>query len=89
MPLVTFTDVIQRHVSCPPTRVQATTIREALDEVFAVNPRARPYVLDDRGALRHHMAVFIGGRQVRDRMALSDPVDPDAEVYVMQALSGG
>lgn len=89
MALVTFTDVIQRHVACPPTEVAASTIREALDAVFSANPRARGYVLDERGALRQHMAVFIGGRQVRDRQGLSDAIEPGADIFVMQALSGG
>lgn len=89
MPLVTFTDNLQRHVACPPRRVEAATLREALDRALAGNGRARGYVLDERGALRRHMVVFIGGRQAADRQALSDPVEPDTEIFVMQALSGG
>jgi molybdopterin synthase sulfur carrier subunit len=46
-------------------------------------------VLDDRGELRHHMVVFIDGEMLRDRVNLTDPVRPESEVYVMQALSGG
>lgn len=64
-------------------------MREVLDAVFASNPRARGYVLDDQGALRKHMVVFVDGETIRDRTTLSDPVAPDADVYVMQALSGG
>ena len=41
------------------------------------NERARGYVLDDQGALRKHMAIFIDGRQVRDRIALTDSVDAE------------
>jgi len=89
MTRVTFTANIQRHVACPPTDVGGGTVRAVLDAVFAENPRARSYVLDDQGALRHHMQVFVGGAQVRDRAHLSDAVPAGAEVYVMQALSGG
>ncbi|HUG28848.1 MAG TPA: MoaD/ThiS family protein [Gemmatimonadales bacterium] len=89
MPRVTFTDVIQRHVPCPPQEVGGSTVREVLDHVFGANPRARLYVLDERGALRNHMVVFVGGRQVKDRTGLSDAVDGDSHIYVMQALSGG
>lgn len=89
MPTVTFTQNIQRHVSCPPTRVPGETVREALDRVFQRNARARGYVLDEHGELRKHMVIFVDGRQVRDRVALSDEVEPDSEIYVMQALSGG
>ena len=86
---VHFTETIQRHVPCPPSTVGGATVREVLDAVFASNPRARGYVLDEQNELRKHMAVFVDGRMIRDRSGLSDPVGPDAEVYVMQALSGG
>jgi hypothetical protein len=64
-------------------------VRQVLDAVFEGNPRARGYVLDDQGAVRPHMVVFVDGRQMRDRRHLSDPVRRDAEIYVAQALSGG
>jgi len=89
MARVTFTRNLQRHVNCPPCEAAGGTVREVLERAFATNPRARDYVLDDQGAVRRHMVVFVDGRQIRDRAALSDPVPPDAEVYVMQALSGG
>ncbi len=89
MATVTFTDNIQRHVSCPTVEVSGDTVREALAAVFATNDAARGYVLDDRGALRQHMAVFVNGVAIRDRVTLSDAVPDDAEIYVMQALSGG
>ena len=89
MPRVVFTQNLQRHVACPPTAAQGRTVREVLDAVFASNPKARGYVLDDQGELRPHMMLFVDGEMVRDRSGLSDALGPEAEVYVMQALSGG
>ena len=89
MPTIRFTDNIQRHVQCPPRDVVGATVREALEQYFAGNERARGYVLDDQGRLRHHMAAFVDGRQLRDRDHLSDPVAADAVIDVVQALSGG
>lgn len=89
MPSVHFTANLQRHVACPPRQVEGTTVRACLDAVFADNPRARGYVLDEHGAVRHHMNVFVDGEQVADRVGLTDAVGPDSEIYVMQALSGG
>jgi molybdopterin synthase sulfur carrier subunit len=89
MPRVTFTPNLQRHIDCPSVEVAGGTVREVLDAVFAGNERARSYVLDDQAALRRHMAVFVNGTQIRDRVQLSDPVPASGEVYVMQALSGG
>ncbi len=89
MPEINFTQNIQRHVSCPATKVDGGTVREALDAFFRTNPAARGYVLDDRGALRRHMLIFVNGAPIRDRDTLTDAVRPDGEIYVMQALSGG
>lgn len=89
MPRVVFTENIQRHVECPPAAVTGTTVREALESIFAANPRARGYVVDEQGALRKHMIIFVDGEWIRDRVTLSDPVADSTEIYVMQALSGG
>lgn len=89
MPRVMFTANIQRHVACPETTVPGRTVREVLDNVFAENPAARGYVLDDQAALRRHMSVFLDGELIRDRAGLTDPVGERSTVYVFQALSGG
>jgi len=89
MPTVAFTENIQRHVPCPVTEAAGNTVRDVLDAVFAGNPQARGYVLDEQGELRKHMAIFLDGRMIRDRTGLTDPVGPDSKLYVMQALSGG
>ena len=89
MPLVTFTANLQRHTPCPPCSVPGDTVREALEGAFGLYPRARGYVVDEHGALRHHMVIFVDGRAVEDRRTLSDPVSGASEIYVAQALSGG
>ena len=71
MPRVVFTSNLQRHVNCPETRVAAGTLRSALAPVFAAQPQARGYVLDEQGHLRKHVAVFVDGRRVRDRETLA------------------
>ena len=89
MARVSFTQNIQRHVACPASDAAGTNVREVLDAVFASNGRARTYVLDEHGALRHHMIVFVNGKPISDRQHLSDPVSDDCEICVFQALSGG
>ena len=89
MPEVKFTENLRRHLDTPECRVDGVTVREALDRVFEVQPRLRGYVLDDQNRLRKHVAIFIDGDMVHDREGLSDPISADAELFVMQALSGG
>ena len=86
---ILFTANIQRHVACPETVSEGATLREALDNAFKTNARARSYVLDDQAALRKHMTIFIDGHALRDRVHLSDPVTPGSVIHVYQALSGG
>ena len=89
MAKVAFTANIQRHVACPDTHAEGHTVRDVLDAVFAENPQARGYVLDDQGALRRHMAIFVDGALIKDRTRLSDPVTASSTISIFQALSGG
>lgn len=89
MPRVVFTSNLQRHVNCPETQVAAGTLGAVLEQVFAAQPQARGYVLDEQGHLRKHVTVFIDGQRVRDRERLGEIVGASSVVYVMQALTGG
>ena len=74
MARVTFTRNLQRHVSCPPGEANGATVRECLEKIFAGNPQARGYVLDEHGKLRKHMSIYVNGEAIRDRAGLSDAV---------------
>lgn len=89
MPEVKFTQNLQRHLSAPTVAVSGATVRDALERVFERNPKLRGYILDDQGRLRKHVAVFVDGELIADRVGLSDPVELSSELFVMQALSGG
>ena len=91
MPTVHFTSQLERFLPAPSVDVGAgpETLGAALAAVFDGHPALRGYILDDQGALRRHVAVFVAGGQVKDREHLTDPVGPDDEIHVFQALSGG
>lgn len=89
MPAVHFTPNLRRHLAVESARVEGQTVSEALTRVFRDNPGLRSYVLDDQGRLRTHVVIYVDGRPVRDRNALADAVGENAEIHVMQALSGG
>jgi sulfur-carrier protein len=89
MPTVSFTSAPERFLAAPPAKVEGGTVGEALAAAFEAHPKLRGYVLDDQGTLRRHVAVYVNGATVRDREKLLDPVGPDDEIYVFQALTGG
>ncbi len=89
MPRIAFTPQLRRFTATPEVDSTAATLRAALDDAFAANPKLRGYVLDDQGHLRANVVVFIDGKRSGDRIRLADPLRPDSRIHVMQALSGG
>ncbi len=66
-----------------------TTLSEAFDAMFARYPTLRGYVFDERGGVRHHVAIFIDGTALADKAHPRAALSPSTEIYIMQALSGG
>ena len=89
MAKVSFTSALERFLAVPAAEVAGDTVAEALAEVFRARPALRGYLLDDQGALRRHVAIYVNGRPVSDRRRLGDALGRDDEVYVFQALTGG
>ncbi len=89
MPSVSFTNNLQRHVTCPRVDVTADTVRDVLTAVFAENPDLEGYILDDQGCLRKHMSIFVDGVMIVDRAQMGDRVKENSAIYILQALSGG
>ncbi|AMO21617.1 hypothetical protein GCM10027034_02910 [Ramlibacter solisilvae] len=89
MPFVEFAPALTRHVPCPPQQVSAATLGDALARAFEAAPAMRHYVLDEQGAVRKHVAVFVNARQIADRSRLDIALEPGDKVHVIQALTGG
>ena len=90
LPHVRFTSALSRFF--PDLRDEsfaAETVSELVLAVEARHPGLADYLVDEQGALRKHVNVFVGSRMIRDRENLSDPLSDDVEVCIFQALSGG
>jgi photosystem II stability/assembly factor-like uncharacterized protein len=69
----------------PELEVTGRTVLETLRQLVADAPPLSGWVLDERGELRPHVAVFVDGeRAVGDR-----PVTAEARIHVVPAISGG
>lgn len=89
MARIVFAKAFRRHVDCPDADVAGATVGDALAEYFRHHPVVRGYVLDDGGAVRQHVAVFVNDDLITDRTRLADPVGDGDRIHVFQALSGG
>ncbi len=89
MALIRFTSTLIRHRPAPTLSAPGRTVRAVLDAALADDPLLKGYVLDEQGRVRRHVNIFVDGIMISDRVRLSDTVGPAAEIYVLQALSGG
>lgn len=90
MPEIHFTQALKRFFpNLEPVQSDQLSIPDILDELDQKFPGITGYILDDQGHLRKHVNIFIDGRMISDRQKLSDELDEQTEVYIMQALSGG
>ncbi len=89
MAQVFFTAHLRALVNASQCDAAGNVVGEALDRVFDANPRLRSYVLDEQGAVRKHVVIFLDGERLPNGTALTAPIGAASEIHVMQALSGG
>src|SRR6185369_12636811 len=65
--------------------VPGGTVGEALRQLERTHPRLAGWVLDERGALRRHVSLFVN----EERAAPESPVAPGDQVHIVPAISGG
>ena len=90
MPKVRFTSNLKRfYPDLATMEVDSKTVAEVLNKVNENHAGLKDYIVDETGALRKHVHIFIGDEMVKDRTELKDKLTDADEVYIMQALSGG
>ena len=83
--LRTYTDGAS-ELSVEPTEA---TLSGVLDALEAAAPGIRARVLDDTGALRRFVNVYVADEDVRFTDGLATPVPEGAQVSIIPAVAGG
>ena len=90
MAVIRFTPHLRAFFDLPETaQAQAATLGELVGTLDAMWPGLGFYVTDEQGRLRKHVAVWIDGKRVTERDKLDQALQPESEVHILQALSGG
>jgi hypothetical protein len=55
------------------------------EDLFRAKPGLRNHVVDEKGAIRPHVSVFVNGFQ----SDLTTPVPDGVEIRIINAVSGG
>ncbi len=65
--------------------VQGSTVGEVIDSLERTYPKLRGWVMDERGKVREHIAIFVNG----ERSGQESAVTASDTVHVLPAISGG
>ncbi|MDX1469090.1 MAG: hypothetical protein R3258_07090, partial [Acidimicrobiia bacterium] len=63
-------------------QVEGSNVAEALDSLFGQKPGLRNHILDEAGAIRPHVSVFVDGVQAD----LADDVGERTDIRILQAV---
>jgi molybdopterin converting factor small subunit len=66
-------------------KIEAETIEDVMNGLEARWPGMRDRLCDTTPAIRRHINVFVQGKRAR----LDTRLEPDADVYILTAVSGG
>lgn len=83
---VTIPSPLFQYTGRKDVEASGTTLAEVLLDLDRQFPGLRFRMIDEQDALRPHMRVFLGTRELRN---LASPLDPGATLHIVQALSGG
>lgn len=87
---VIIPSTLRRHFPMPPECSAAgESVADVINDLEKQYNGLSSYLLDERGALRTHVNLYIGENPVLDRTGLSDRISVNDTLYVLQALSGG
>lgn len=70
----------------PEVEADGATLSELLADLDQRYPGIRFRMIDEQGAIRPHMRIFINRERV---VGLEEALSPKDEVQILQALSGG
>lgn len=90
MPHVHFTrNLLRFFPDLKEEMVEGSTVAEIIAALDTRYKGLAAYLVDERGALRKHVNVFVDNELVKDRVTLADQVDEKTTIHIIQALSGG
>ncbi len=72
-----------------PKQSGVVSVGDVLSALASLCPGVHDAAVDERGAVRQHVNVFVGPDNIRFAAGLATPVPAGAEVWILPAVSGG
>lgn len=67
----------------------ATMVGEALSELWKLYPGLRDRVVNEQGALRPHVNIFVNDENVRRGQMLETTLPENCEITILPSVTGG
>ena len=83
---VSIPDALRSYTQSACVNAQGATLAALLDDLERQFTGICFRMIDEQGAVRRHMRIFVNGEQVFD---LSHALNGNDEIAIVQALSGG
>ena len=68
---------------------QGSTVGEVLDALESAHPGIKQRIVDERGALRRFVNVYVDNDDVRFADGVATPVNDGAQLSIIPAVAGG
>ena len=85
MPVVNLRSPLADLVGDRSVELSGGTVGEVIATLERNHPKAKGWVLDEAGAIRRHISVFVDG----ERVGADAAVAGDATIHIIPAISGG
>jgi molybdopterin converting factor small subunit len=72
-----------------PAAKQSVRLGEVLKTAFSDDESLYFLILDETGAVRRHINIFIGNENIRDLHGLDTSIPDHTEISIFTAISGG
>ena len=69
--------------------VQASTVRQMVEDLERQFPGMRARICDDSGEIRRFVNVFVGDEDIRFMQGLETPIPEGTQVSIIPAVAGG
>ena len=85
MPVVNMRSPLADLVGDRSVQLSGDTVGDVIATLERDHPKTKGWVLDEAGAIRRHISVFVDG----ERVSADAIVASDATIHIIPAISGG
>ncbi|MEN3001106.1 MAG: ubiquitin-like small modifier protein 1, partial [Armatimonadota bacterium] len=70
-------------------QVEASTVREAIEQLVVRFPKLKPHLFNEEGRLRSFVNLYRGDEDVRHLQGLDTPLNENDELMIVPSVAGG